>query len=230
MPRLPLAPSPASESRRRDDPPVVNKRGATAGAAAPRAWQRMLSGRRLDLLDPSALDIEIEDIAHGLARVARWNGQTSGPYIFSVAQHSLLVETLAHLRAPGLDHGGRLTVLLHDAPEYVIGDMISPFKVVIGDAYKVVERRLLTAIHRRFGLPAKAPSDLEKLIKTADREAAFLEATRLAGFNIAEARRFFGRPPAISLSIERDYLKPWSADTAQTRYLDRFKKLFVSSG
>jgi 5'-deoxynucleotidase YfbR-like HD superfamily hydrolase len=230
MPRLPLAPSPASESRRRDDPPVVNKRGATAGAAAPRAWQRMLSGRRLDLLDPSALDIEIEDIAHGLARVARWNGQTSGRYIFSVAQHSLLVETLAHLRAPGLDHGGRLTVLLHDAPEYVIGDMISPFKVVIGDAYKVVERRLLTAIHRRFGLPAKAPSDLEKLIKTADREAAFLEATRLAGFNITEARRFFGRPPAISLSIERDYLKPWSADTAQTRYLDRFKKLFVSSG
>ena len=229
MPRLPLAPSPASESRRRDDPLVVNKRGATAGAAAPRAWQRMLSGRRLDLLDPSALDIEIEDVAHGLARVARWNGQTSGPYIFSVAQHSLLVETLAHLRAPGLDHGRRLTVLLHDAPEYVIGDMISPFKVVIGDAYKVVERRLLTAIHRRFGLPAKAPADLEKLIKTADREAAFLEATRLAGFNITEARRFFGRPPAISLSIERDYLKPWSADTAQARYLDRFKKLFVSS-
>jgi uncharacterized protein len=231
MPRLPLAPSPASGSRRRDHPPDVNKRKATASAAAasPRAWQRMLSGRRLDLLDPSALDVEIEDIAHGLARVARWNGQTSGPYIFSVAQHSLLVETLAHLRAPGLDPGRRLTVLLHDAPEYVIGDMISPFKAVIGDAYKVVERRLLTAIHRRFGLPAKTPSDLEKLIKTADRAAAFLEATRLAGFNITEARRFFGRPPAISLSIERDYLKPWSADTAQTRYLDRFKKLFVSS-
>jgi uncharacterized protein len=231
MPRLPLAPSPASASRRGDDPPVVNKGRANtiAAAAAPRAWQRMLSGRRLDLLDPSALDIEIEDIAHGLARVARWNGQTSGPYIFSVAQHSLLVETLAHLRAPGLDRGRRLAVLLHDAPEYVIGDMISPFKAVIGDAYKVIERRLLTAIHRRFGLPAKSPPDLEKLIKTTDREAAFLEATRLAGFNITEARRFFGRPPAISLSIERDYLKSWSADTAQTRYLDRFRKLFVSS-
>jgi 5'-deoxynucleotidase YfbR-like HD superfamily hydrolase len=229
MPRLPLAPSPASEARRRSDAASAGKSGASTARASPRAWQRMLSGRRLDLLDPSALDIEIEDIAHGLARVARWNGQTGGPHIFSVAQHSLLVETLAHLRAPGLDHRRRLAVLLHDAPEYVIGDMISPFKAVIGDAYKVVERRLLTAIHRRFGLPAKSPPDLEKLIKTADREAAFLEATRLAGFNITEARRFFGRPPAISLSIERDYLKPWSADTAQARYLDRFRKLFVNS-
>jgi 5'-deoxynucleotidase YfbR-like HD superfamily hydrolase len=231
MPRLRVPPSPASESRRRDDAAFANKRGASAAAAAsPRAWQRMLSGRRLDLLDPSPLDIEIEDIAHGLARVARWNGQTSGPHIFSVAQHSLLVETLAATRAPGLDRGRRLAVLLHDAPEYVIGDMISPFKAVIGDAYKAVERRLLSAIHRRFGLPAKSPSDLEKLIKTADREAAFLEASRLAGFNITEARRFFGRPPAISLSIERDYLKSWPADTAQTRYLDRFRKLFVSGG
>jgi uncharacterized protein len=194
---------------------------------SPRAWQRMLSGRRLDLLDPSALDIEIEDIAHGLARVARWNGQTGGTHIFSVAQHSLLVETLAHLRAPGLDRGRRLAVLLHDAPEYVIGDMISPFKAVIGDAYKVIERRLLAAIHRRFGLPAKSAPELEKLVKTADREAAFLEATRLAGFTVAEARRFFGRPPAISQAMERDYLKPWPAETAQARYLDRFNKLFV---
>jgi 5'-nucleotidase len=187
----------------------------------------MLSGRRLDLLDPSALDIEVEDIAHGLARVARWNGQTSGPHIFSVAQHSLLVETLAHKRAPGMDRGWRLAVLLHDAPEYVIGDMISPFKTVIGDAYKSVERRLLAAIHRRFGLPVKPSPELEKLIKTADRQAAFLEATRLAGFDIAEARRFFGRPPLVSVSLERDYLRPWSAETAETRYLERFGKLFV---
>ena len=195
---------------------------------SPRAWQRMLSGRRLDLLDPSPLDVEIEDIAHGLARVARWNGQTSGPHIFSVAQHSLLVETLARRRAPGLDRGRRLAVLLHDAPEYVIGDMISPFKAVIGDAYKVIEWRLLTAIHRRFGLPTKSAPDLEKLIKSADHEAAFLEATRLAGFGVAEARRFFGRPPAISQSMEREYLKPWSAETAQTRYIERFSKLFIN--
>ena len=163
----------------------------------------MLSGRRLDLLDPSALDIEIEDIAHGLARVARWNGQTSGAHIFSVAQHSLLVEMLARARAPGLDRGRRLAVLLHDAPEYVIGDMISPFKVVIGDAYKTVERRLLSAIHRRFGLPLKAVPELEKLIKIADLQAAYLEATRLAGFEAAEARRFFGPPP--------EFRRRWSA-------------------
>jgi len=190
-----------------------------------RAWQRMLSGRRLDLLDPSVLDVEVEDIAHGLARVARWNGQTSGAHIFSVAQHSLLVEALARARVPRLDRSRRLAILLHDAPEYVIGDMISPFKAVIGDAYQAVERRLLAAIHRRFGLPAKSPPELERLIKVADREAAYLEATRLAGFAAAEARRFFGRPPVISAAMERDYLKPWPAETAQARFLEQFGKL-----
>jgi len=196
--------------------------------AAPRAWQRMLSGRRLDLLDPSPLDIELEDIAHGLARVARWNGQTKGAQIFSVAQHCLLVEALARIRSPGLDRGGRLTVLLHDAPEYVIGDMISPFKAVIGGDYKAVEQRLLVAIHRRFGLPAAPPAELAALIKAADAGAAYLEATRLAGFEAAEARRFFGKPPALSATMERDYLKPWPAETAESRYFTRVKKLFAS--
>src|SRR6204780_1790607 len=133
---------------------------ATRPAPEPRAWERMLSGRRLDLLDPSPLDIELEDIAHGLARVARWNGQTKGAHIFSVAQHCMLVEALARLRAPRLDRGGRLAVLLHDAPEYVVGDMISPFKAVIGGDYKAVEARLLAAVHLRFGLPPKAPSEV----------------------------------------------------------------------
>src|SRR6185503_15986713 len=150
-------------------------RSAKAGRgtkSSPRAWQRMLSGRRLDLLDPSPLDIEVDDIAHGLARVARWNGQTRGPHIFSVAQHALLVEALARARVPRLDRKCRLAILLHDAPEYVIGDMISPFKAVIGDSYKAVEKRLLAAIHLRFGLPVKLPETLQVLIKTADRCAA----------------------------------------------------------
>jgi 5'-deoxynucleotidase YfbR-like HD superfamily hydrolase len=198
---------------------------AMRAVAAPRAWQRMLSGRRLDLLDPSPLDVEIEDIAHGLARVARWNGQTSGAHIYSVAQHCLLVEALARTSSPRLDNRCRLAILLHDAPEYVIGDMIAPFKAVIGDAYKTIERRLLTAIHLRFGLPATAPPAIEALIKAADRQAAFLEATRLAGFDPAEAQRFFGRPPKFSASVERDYLKPWPAEAAQARYLERFTRL-----
>jgi hypothetical protein len=199
-------------------------RYAVQSENAPRAWQRMLSGRRLDLLDPSPLDVEIADIAHGLARVARWNGQTEGAHIFSVAQHSLLVETLAHERAR-LDRRGRLAVLLHDAPEYVIGDMISPFKAVIGDAYQAVEARLLAAIHLRFGLPATLPRDLLKLTKAADRAAAYLEATRLAGFSTAEARRFFGRAPKFSSLIEREYLIPWPAETAEARFLERFDRL-----
>src|SRR5436305_12174915 len=151
----------------------------------------LLSGRCLDLLDPSPLDIEVADIAHGLARVARWNGQTEGAHIFSVAQHCLLVEAIAHQRSR-LDRPARLAVLLHDAPEYVIGDMISPFKAVIGDAYKAVEARLLAAIHLRFGLPVTLADDWLDIIKGADRAAAYLEATRLAGFSEAEAGRFFG--------------------------------------
>jgi 5'-deoxynucleotidase YfbR-like HD superfamily hydrolase len=194
-------------------------------AARSRAWQRMLSGRRLDLLDPSPLDVEIEDIAHGLARVARWNGQTSGEHIFSVAQHTLLVELMAKRQTGGLDRRLGLALLLHDAPEYVIGDMITPFKAVIGESYKAVEKRLLAAIHLRFGLPPELPKDLEKLIKAADRAAAYLEATKLAGFAPIEAKKFFGEPPALSASTLRDYLTPWPAGTAEARYLARFEAL-----
>ena len=188
--------------------------------AVPRAWQRMLSGRRLDLLDPSPLDVEIEDIAHGLARVARWNGQTEGAHIFSVAQHSLLVEAHARASAPRLDRRGRLAVLLHDAPEYVIGDMISPFKAVIGDSLQggrgAAARRHPSAL-RPAGRSCRPT--LDALIKAADRAAAYLEATRLAGFADRRGAAFFGPPPKFSAAIERDYLTPWPAETAEARYL-----------
>jgi 5'-deoxynucleotidase YfbR-like HD superfamily hydrolase len=190
-----------------------------------RAWQRMLSGRRLDLLDPSPLDVEIVDIAHGLARVARWNGQTSGAHIFSVAQHTLLVEAVMRAASPRVDDRIRLAALLHDAPEYVIGDMISPFKAVLGGDYKVVEKRLLAAIHIRFGLPPQLARDVEKQIKNADRGAAFLEATELAGFSESEARRLFGRDPGLPETAKRDYLTPWSAAKAEKRFLARFNGL-----
>jgi 5'-deoxynucleotidase YfbR-like HD superfamily hydrolase len=184
----------------------------------------MLSGRRLDLIDPSPLDVEIADIAHGLARVARWNGQTKGPEIFSVAQHSLLVEALFSATAPDAPRGDRLAALLHDAPEYVIGDMISPFKAAIGGDYKLVETRLLGAILVRFGLPAIMPADLVLAIKAADRESAFLEATRLAGFSGVEARKFFGAP-RVALESFASYLVVLRPEQAQARFLARFHEL-----
>ncbi|ABD89856.1 YfbR-like 5'-deoxynucleotidase [Rhodopseudomonas palustris] len=192
---------------------------------SPRVWQRMLSGRRLDLLDPSPLDIEIADIAHGLARVARWNGQTHGSHIFSVAQHTLLVEAVMRAHAPRIDRRVRLAALLHDAPEYVVGDMISPFKAVIGGSYKAVEHRLLGAIHIRFGLPATLDDALERQIKAADMGAAYLEATELAGFTKAEAKRLFGNDPGLPETTRQDYLTPWSAGKAAKRFLSRFETL-----
>jgi uncharacterized protein len=192
-----------------------------------RVWQRMLSGRRLDLLDPSPLDVEIADIAHGLARVARWNGQTSGAHIFSVAQHTLLVETIMRAQDDEIDDRSRLAALLHDAPEYVIGDMISPFKAALGDGYKSIEKRLLAAIHIRFSLPPVLAPEIEKQIKAADRGAAYLEATLLAGFSESEAKRLFGRDPGLPDEVREDYLTPWTAAKAEKRFLDRFNALQV---
>lgn len=163
-----------------------------------RAWQRMLSGRRLDLLDPTPVDIEVEDIAHGLAFVARWNGQTHGDYAYSVAEHSLLVETVFGRIAPRAPARWRLAALLHDAPEYVIGDMISPVKAAVGPGYRALDDRLTAAVHLRFGLPASLPVRVKQQIKKADRVSAWMEATQIAGFSEAESTRFFGRPdPAL---------------------------------
>lgn len=159
-----------------------------------RAWQRMLSGRRLDLLDPTPVDIEIEDIAHGLAFVARWNGQTHGDFPYSVAEHSLLVEEIFGRIAPGAEPKWRLAALLHDGPEYVIGDMISPVKAAVGPGYGALDDRLSAAIHIRFGLPAAIPVRIKRQIKKADKLSAWLEATQIAGFSDAEADRFFGKP------------------------------------
>jgi hypothetical protein len=196
----------------------VAARGKAESTA--RAWQRMLSGRRLDLLDPSPLDIEIEDIAHGLARVARWNGQTSGDWAYSVAEHSLLVEELTGTL--GLEEQWRLAALLHDAPEYVIGDLITPFKAVVGSDYKALENRLQAAVHIRFGLPGELPARAVKTIKTADRLAAYLEATQLAGFAEAEAKRLF----SPGRKIPERSLAPISPEDAKQRFLVRFGELW----
>ena len=177
-------------------------------AQKPRAWQRMLSGRRLDLLDPTPVDVEIEDIAHGLAFVARWNGQTRGDYAYSVAEHSLLVETIFVRIAPRAPAKWRLAALLHDAPEYVIGDMISPVKAAVGPDYRALDDRLTTAVHVRFGLPASLPVRVKQQIKKADRVSAWMEASQIAGFSETEASRFFGRPDAALMEGLGILLRP----------------------
>jgi hypothetical protein len=187
----------------------------------------MLSGRRLDLLSPQPADIEIEDIALGLARVARWNGQTIGEHVFSVAQHVLLVEEIASSLNPHWDNHWRLAALLHDAPEYVIGDLISPFKTAIGLDYKAFELRLLDAIHRRFSIPAPLPDEITQAIKHADRIAAYYEATVLAGFARPEADMYFGRPGPLELNLSQrlQALQAWPTSAANAVFLKRFAAL-----
>jgi 5'-deoxynucleotidase YfbR-like HD superfamily hydrolase len=212
--------------------PATNNSRTEHRTGGARAWQRMLSGRRLDLLNPSPLDIEIEDIAHGLARVARWNGQTLGRHALSVAQHSIIVENIAATLNPGWHARYQLAALLHDAAEYVVGDLISPFKAALGIDYKAFEINLMRAIHIRFGLPGMLDQDIEKRIKHADQIAAFYEATGLAGFTVAEARQYFGSPEALptSLAVELTDLKPTETETAQRQFLARFHELLARMG
>ena len=189
-----------------------------------RAWQRMLSGRILNLADPSPLDVEIEDIAHGLARVARWNGQTKGKNSLSVAQHSVIVEQITRLLIRNLPPKWALAALLHDAPEYVIGDMISPFKTILGIEYSQIETKILQAIHLRFSLPAVLPKNINSLIKKADKIVAYFEATNLAGFNNKEASKLFGKP-SENIKVRSRDLTPWSVEIAQQKFLNRFALL-----
>lgn len=192
----------------------------------PRAWQRMLSGRRLDLLDPTPMDIEIEDIAHGLAFVARWNGQTRGDWPYSVAEHSLLVEVIFSRCNPGVAPRWQLAALLHDAPEYVIGDMISPVKAAVGSGYGALDERLTAAVHLRFGLPITLPAPIKKAIKSADKISAWMEAVQIAGFSAAEADRFFGKPDAQVLRGLEIKLRPPAI--VRTDYISRHEELLAS--
>jgi len=209
-------------ARAKPSPP----KSRSARAMPPRAWQRMLSGRRLDLLDPAAIDIEIDDIALGLSRVARWNGQTLGEFGFSVAQHCLVVDDICLHIDPAIRPAHRLMALLHDAPEYVIGDMISPFKAALGFDYHRFEAHLEQSIFIRFGLPAVMPATVKTLIKQGDRACAYFEATQLAGFSDDEARQYFGEPPpGCHLT-----LTPLSDKQAREAFVARFDALMKLKG
>jgi len=182
----------------------------------------MLSGRRLDLINPSAMDIEIEDIAHGLSRVARWNGQTTGDHAFSVAQHSVIVEQICATLEPSAPREWLLAALLHDASEYVVGDMISPFKNALGVNYRAFEDKLMQAIHIRFGLPAVITPQLKKFVKRADKICAYLEATQIAGFGEAESTEFFGAPP---MAVKTWEIKPLAPNDSKRLFVARFVEL-----
>ncbi|NIZ60662.1 hypothetical protein DL239_06690 [Sedimentitalea sp. CY04] len=195
-------------------------------ATPPRAWQRMLSGRRLDLLDPTPVDIEIDDIAHGLAFVARWNGQTKGDFAYSVAEHSLLVETLFGRINPKAPAKWKLAALLHDAPEYVIGDMISPVKAAIGPSYGELDDRLTSAIHIRFGLPAALPATVKKQIKKADHISAWMEAVQIAGFSVQEANKLFGKPNVKLIGDLKIQLRP--PVDVRNSFVDRYRELLAA--
>lgn len=193
----------------------------------PRAWQRMLSGRRLDLLDPTPMDIEIDDIAHGLAFVARWNGQTRGDWPYSVAEHSLLVEQIFS-RQTATSPRWQLAALLHDAPEYVIGDMISPVKAAIGQSYGELDLRLTAAVHIRFGLPAVLPVEIKKAIKAADKVSAWLEAVQIAGFSESEANKLFGKPEPSVLRGLKIHLR--APTIVREDFINRHSQLLVAIG
>jgi len=189
---------------------------------APRTWQRMLSGRSLNLINPSAVDIEIHDIALGLSRNTRWNGQTTGEHGWSVAQHSLLVVEILQQHNPQSPSWVLLAALLHDAAEYVTHDLITPLKAAVGDVFKVIEDRLQAAIHTRYSLPVILPNEVKANIKRADLIAAATEAVHLAGFTPKEVK-------GILRITEKPYttksLEPLPSTSARDEYLKLFNKL-----
>lgn len=182
----------------------------------------MLSGRRLNLVEPSPMDIEIEDIAIGLARNARWNGQTKGSHAWSVAQHSDLVVEIVRREQPRAPARLLMAAKLHDASEYVTHDLITPLKAAVGEVFKEVETRLMRAIHIRFGLPPVLPSEFKTIIKRADRIAAATEAVQLAGFSERECKSYlkFKEKPAKSVR-----LTPVPVADAERKFLEGFRKL-----
>jgi len=215
MASRPRTPAPA--------PPTRPETHARLASHAPRTWQRMLSGRRLNLLDPSPMDIEIGDIALGLSRNTRWNGQTEGDHAWSVAQHSVVaVEVVRRLLAPRRDSELELAALLHDASEYVTHDLITPLKAVVGDVFKEVEDRLMVAVHLRFGLPPRLDVERKALVKRADLIVGATEAVQLAGFRAGEVKTLLGikEKPWPDLT-----LTPLPSREAERRFLETFEAI-----
>ncbi|HZX28156.1 MAG TPA: phosphohydrolase [Telluria sp.] len=198
----------------------------------PRAWVRMPSGRRLDLLDPTPFDWDDEDLALGLARTFRWGGHSAWPQPLSVAQHSIAVLYLRRRLTPGpLPAKAELRELLHDAEEGLLGfDAISVIKPFLGEQFRALTQRLEHAVFVRYGLPAWTRAE-HALHKRADRLAAASEAVHVAGWSAAEVRS------TLKITIEplaEDPLvatyggtpwEPWPARDAAERFMAELEAL-----
>jgi uncharacterized protein len=201
----------------------------------PRAWVRLPSGKRLDLLNPTPFDWEDEDLALGLARTYRWGGHSAWPLPLSVAQHSLLVLALHRRRAHSAANApAELRELLHDADEGLLGfDCLSPVKPILGQAYRTLTERLEKAIALRYGLPPWTAAE-KKAHKQADQLAAASEAVHVAGWAESEVRRTL----RISFAaLSNDPLReiyggnawePWAPPLAAERFLAELGRLVAA--
>lgn len=197
-----------------------------------RAWVRLPSGKRLDLLNPTLFDWEDEDLAIGLARTYRWGGHSAWPLPLSVAQHSLAVLALRREAEPtGLAARAELRELLHDADEGLLGfDPLSVLKPFLGDGFHALAGRLQEVVFQRYGLTYWTPE--EKIEhKKADRIAAASEAVHVAGWTRDEVKNVLKIP---FKPLERDPLlaiyggtpwEPWSPTVAAERFLKELQRI-----
>jgi hypothetical protein len=196
-----------------------------------RAWVRLPSGRRLDLLAPTPFDWTDEDLAIGLSRTFRWGGHSVWPAPLSVAQHSLAVLALRRAARPAATRIGLRRELLHDAEEGLTNfDCISPLKPFLGAGFLALQQRLSAAVATRYALPAWEEEE-RRLHKKLDIAMAAAEAVHVAGWSRAEVRATLGIRAAVMAAdpLQAEFggtpWEPWAPEVAAQRFLDALRRL-----
>jgi hypothetical protein len=187
------------------DSPIPNQ--ATNADAMPDGrwpWLQTYTGKTFFPQAPRAEDIDIVDIAVGLSRESRFNGQTKEPY--SVAQHSVLVS-----RIVPQEHA--LWGLLHDASEAYVKDLTYSIKSLLPE-YKVIEHRILRVIIEKYELTWPEPA----CVKKADLIVLATEKRDLLG----PSPRLWRDLPA---PLPKTLVPYSSARWAEMEFLRRFKNL-----
>ena len=162
------------------------------------------SGRKINLLDPAVEAINISDIALALSKIPHWGGHTHE--FFSVAQHSVLVWTLAPL-----DHTQRMAALMHDAAEAYLGDVVKPLKIILGEPYAILEARFQAVIGFKYGIHPLAL----QLIKPFDTEALEIEFDYFFKGDCKRMNKIFGSEQPC-----------WPPDVAMEMFLSTFHETF----